>query len=180
MVAGMTHATALMLGGGSLLNQVGRELTTAAERLLAPLGLTAQQAALLLAAARAGATGEPVLPSRLTAPLGTDTAGMTRLLDRLEDKELLRRVSHPADRRAVAIELSDSGKALLPRIPPIFGRLSRQVFAGFSDAEITEIASMLRRMLANLTAENPPLSSSTDRADLPGRQRNSKRRSDRT
>jgi hypothetical protein len=42
----------LVLGGGSLLHQVGRELATAVERQLAPYEVTAQQAALLLHAAR--------------------------------------------------------------------------------------------------------------------------------
>ncbi|MEV0269148.1 MarR family transcriptional regulator [Hamadaea sp. NPDC050747] len=147
----MTDADApagLVLGGGSLLNQVGRELTTTTERLLAPLGLTSQQAALLLHASRGDAPG----PSALRAALGTDTAGMTRLLDRLEDKGLLRRVRHPSDRRAVVIELTDAGRALLPRIPPVFGQVSRQVFAGFSASEVGVMTAMLQRMLTNLTA----------------------------
>jgi DNA-binding MarR family transcriptional regulator len=138
----------LVLGGGSLLNQVGRELTTATERLLAPLGLTAQQAALLLHASR----GDAPTPSTLRVALGTDTAGMTRLLDRLADKGLLRRTRHPSDRRAVVIELTDAAKALLPRIPPVFGQVSRQVFAGFSAAEVSAMTGLLQRMLTNLTA----------------------------
>jgi DNA-binding MarR family transcriptional regulator len=136
----------LVLGGGSLLNQVGRELTTATERMLAPLGLTAQQAALLLHASRGEATG----PSALKAALGTDTAGMTRLLDRLEDKGLLRRARHPSDRRAVVIELTDAGRALLPRIPPVFGQVSQRAFAGFTADEVGAMTGMLQRMLANL------------------------------
>lgn len=74
-----------MLGGGSLLHRAAKELTTALERSLAPYDVTAQQAALLLRLRTE--TG----PSRLAAALGTDTAGMTRLLDRLEDKGLIRR-----------------------------------------------------------------------------------------
>ncbi len=108
----------LVLGGGSLLNQVGRELTTAVERLLAPLGLTAQQAAVVL-----HASGKPVPPGRLAELVGTDTAGMTRLLDRLADKDLIRRTRHPDDRRSLLVELTDAGRALVPRLPPIFGEL---------------------------------------------------------
>jgi DNA-binding MarR family transcriptional regulator len=140
-----TPPSALVLGGGSLLNQVSRDLGTAAERLLAPLGLTAQQAALLLHASR-----EPRTPSQLMAVLGTDTAGMTKLLDRLEAKGLLARRPHPADRRAVLIELTGPGRALVPRLPPVFGRLTSQLLAGFSDEEIGQLTGMLRRMLGNL------------------------------
>jgi len=136
----------LVLGGGALLSQVGRELTTATERRLAPLGLTSQQAALLL-----HASARPSGPSQLRQHLGTDTAGMTRLLDRLEAKELLRRVPHPEDGRAILIELTDEGRALVPRIPPIFGAVSRQAFAGLSPAELAQVSGLLRRILANLT-----------------------------
>jgi DNA-binding MarR family transcriptional regulator len=136
---------ALVLGGGSLLNQVGRELATTLERQLAPFGVTAQQAALLLHAGR-----EERTPSQLTALLGTDTAGMTKLLDRLVDKGLLRRRPHPEDRRAVVIELTGPGRALLPRLPPIFGRVTGQLLAGFTAEEIDQLTAMLRRMLVNL------------------------------
>lgn len=135
----------LILGGGSLLNQVGRELSTVLERKLAPLGLTAQQAALLLHARR-----EPSSPRELMSVLGTDTAGMTRLLDRLAAKGLLRRGKHPEDRRAIVIELTDEGRAIVPRLPPIFGRVTRQLLDGFSREEIDRLSSMLRRMLDNL------------------------------
>jgi DNA-binding MarR family transcriptional regulator len=137
----------LMLGGGSLLNQVGRNLTTMVERHLAPLGLTAQQAALLLHASRDSRT-----PSQLKQQLGTDTAGMTRLLDRLADKGLLRRVQHPGDRRSIIIELTADGQALVPRLPPIFGRANKQLFHGFTTDEITLMTGMLTRMSANLAA----------------------------
>ncbi|MEV4112656.1 MarR family transcriptional regulator [Nonomuraea sp. NPDC049695] len=135
----------LVLGGGSLLVQVGRELNTETERRLAPLGLTAQQAALLLHASRGDST-----PSLLKSRLGTDTAGMTRLLDRLETKGLLRRVRHPEDRRSIVIELTDEGRALVPGLPPIFGSISHQVFAGFSPEEVAQVTDMLQRILGNL------------------------------
>lgn len=137
----------LVLGGGSLLVQVGRELNTETERRLAPLGLTSQQAALLLHAARGQST-----PTLLKSRLGTDTAGMTRLLDRLEVKGLLRRVRRAEDRRSVVIELTEEGLALVPALPPIFGGISRQVFAGFSDEEVAQVTDALRRIMANLAS----------------------------
>lgn len=137
-----------VLGGGALLNQVGRELTTVLDRAFASLGLTTQQAALLLHASR-----EPTSPSRLLQVLGTDSAGMTRLLDRLETKGLLRRQRHAGDRRSIVIELTAAGRDLVPHLPPVFGRVTNQLFAGFTPDEIATCAAMLHRMLANLTAE---------------------------
>jgi DNA-binding MarR family transcriptional regulator len=140
----------LVLGGGALLHQVGRDLGTALERQLAPLDVTAQQAALLLHASRG-----PSSPSQLMALLGTDTAGMTKLLDRLDGKGLLHRRRHPDDRRAVLIELTDRGKSLVPRLPPVFGRVTGQLLAGFTAEEISRLTAMLQRMLDNLNPASP-------------------------
>jgi len=140
----------LVLGGGSLLNQVGRELATVMDRQLAPAGITAQQAALLLHASRRQRT-----PSQLMSLLGTDTAGMTKLLDRLQAKGLIQRQPHPTDRRAVLVTLTGAGHALLPRARPAFGRVTRQLLAGFTEEEIVQLTGMLERMLGNLRAVAP-------------------------
>ena len=140
-----------LLGGGSLLHQVGRELITAVERRLAPLGLTAQQGAVLMHAAR-----EPVTARQLAERVGTDTAGMTRLLDRVVDKDLVRRVRHPDDRRSILVELTDRGRGLLPQLAPVFGQVTGQLFSGFTQAEVTRMTSMLERMHANLTTRPAP------------------------
>ncbi|KAA9377419.1 MarR family transcriptional regulator [Microbispora cellulosiformans] len=135
----------LVLGGGSLLNQVGRELRTVVDGMLAPYDLTAQQAALLLSAAR-----QETSPNRLAPELGTDTAGMTRLLDRLEAKGLVRRRRHPDDRRSVVVEVTGQGRALVPRLAPVFGRASARLLAGLSEEEVRLLTALLERMLRNL------------------------------
>ncbi|ETK37638.1 MarR family transcriptional regulator [Microbispora corallina] len=136
----------LVLGGGSLLNQVGRELRTTVDALLAPFDLTAQQAAVLLHASR-----QETSPNRLAAEVGTDTAGMTRLLDRLEAKGLLARRPHPGDRRSVVVEVTPEGRALAPRLAPVFGTASARLLSGFSEEEVLQVTGLLRRMLDNLT-----------------------------
>ena len=133
------------LAATGLIHRVSRELTTTLERQLAPHEITAQQAALLINAAR-GQTS----PRQLASLLGTDTAGMTRLLDRLEAKGLARRRTNPDDRRAVVIEVTDQGRALVPQVAPIFGRAARQLLAGFGPAEIDQLTGSLSRMLGNL------------------------------
>lgn len=137
----------LMLGGGSLLHQVSRELTTAVDQRLAAFDLTVQQGALLVHAATGDAS-----PRQLADLVGTDTAGMTRLLDRLERKDLIRRRPHDADRRSVVIELTDAGQALAPKLPPVFGDMTRKMLAGFDETELHTLTAMLRRMQQNLTS----------------------------
>lgn len=65
---------------------------------------------------------------------------------------LLRRTRHTADRRSVIIELTPRARALVHKLPPIFGRVTNQLFTGFTPEEINQITGVLRRMLANLMA----------------------------
>jgi DNA-binding MarR family transcriptional regulator len=55
-------------------------------------------------------------------------------------------------RSAVQSTLTGDGRALIPRLPPIFGRANKQLFHGFTAAEINLMTSMLTRMLHNLAA----------------------------
>ncbi|MEU1732394.1 MarR family transcriptional regulator [Streptosporangium sp. NPDC020145] len=134
-----------VLAAGGLVQQVGRELRNTVEARLAPFDITSQQAALLLNVLR-GQTG----PAQLAVVLGTDTAGTTRLLDRMEAKGLISRSRHPSDRRAVVIEATEAGRALAPRIAPVFGQVNRRMLDGVSDEELRALTGLLERMLGNL------------------------------
>jgi DNA-binding MarR family transcriptional regulator len=134
-----------VLGGGSLLHQVVREVTTKLDRRFASFGVTTQQAALLLSAAGGGSS-----PGQLMTVVGTDTAGMTKLLDRLDVKGLIRRRRNPDDRRSVLVEPTQHGLSLVPELQPVFGEVTSQLFEGFSDEEIASFTSLLRRMRENL------------------------------
>jgi DNA-binding MarR family transcriptional regulator len=140
----MTHPVQ-MLAGGSLLHRLVRDMTTVLDRRFAAFGLTTQQAALLLAAGSGTST-----PRQLMDLIGTDTAGLTRLLDRLQGKGLAGRRPNPADRRSVLVVPTDSGLALVPELAPVFGEVVMQLFAGFADTEIAQFTSALQRMSQNL------------------------------
>src|SRR5437867_10073929 len=109
----------------ALVFHLGRELRTALDRRLTDHGLTSQQAALLLLSRL---LREPN-PIRMAARLGTDTAGMTRLVDRLESKGLVFRKTSPGDRRSIVIALGPKSRHPLPRLISAF----RQVESGLLD-----------------------------------------------
>jgi len=134
-----------VLGGSSLLHQVARTITTELDRRFASLDVTTQQAALLLNVCSGEAS-----PSQLMHAVGTDTAGMTKLLDRLEAKGLVRRRPNPGDRRSVLVEPTERGLALAPQLTPVFGEVARQAFDGFTDEEAAHLSFLLRRIAANL------------------------------
>jgi DNA-binding MarR family transcriptional regulator len=81
-----------------------------------------------------------------------DTGAVTRLLDRLEGKGLIRRVRSEADRRIVNLELTDEGLQVSAEVPKILANLANQVLAGFSTEEFAVFRDLLGRALSNAQA----------------------------
>lgn len=128
------------------LSRLGRDVRTTVDRELAAHGLTAQQAAVIL---MAHVRGE-VTPARLADWVGTDAAGISRLLDRLEAKGLLERVTRPDDRRSLAVRLTAEGEALFPVVIAAFRGAQRRLLAGIPAAELERFEATVRRLRANL------------------------------
>lgn len=80
---------------------------------------------------------------------GSDTGAMTRMLDRLEAKGLLRRVRSESDRRVVHLELTTDGSRISDLIPHGLSTVLNAHLEGFSRAEFKQLQSLLRRMIAN-------------------------------
>jgi len=78
-----------------------------------------------------------------------DTGAMTRIVDRLEGKGLVRRERSREDRRAVVLRLAPSGRAQLPRLTAAAARVLEEHLAGFNATEIEALKSYLGRMIDN-------------------------------
>jgi DNA-binding MarR family transcriptional regulator len=79
-----------------------------------PHGITLQQFNVLRILR--GAQGKPMPTLEIGARLIEQTPGITRLLDRLEEKELVRRVRCTEDRRQVHCFITPAGLELLARL----------------------------------------------------------------
>ena len=76
---------------------------------------------------------------------------MTRLLDRLEEMGLIRRVADPNDRRAIRVELTTNGRALWHDISDCGRRVHEQALQGLDAGERERLVSLLERVRDNLT-----------------------------
>jgi len=81
--------------------------------------------------------------------VGCDTGAMTRMLDRLEEKQLVSRERSNDDRRVIHIHPTAlAGDITRQAFPAAVAVLNRHL-AGFSRDEVETLKSLLRRMLAN-------------------------------
>jgi DNA-binding MarR family transcriptional regulator len=74
---------------------------------------------------------------------------MTRMLDRLEEKELLRRERSELDRRVVNLHLTPKGRKIASKIWPIVVEGMHVHLDGFKKEELAQFNDFLGRMLAN-------------------------------
>ena len=79
-----------------------------------------------------------------------DRAALTRILDLLEKKELIRRETSPIDRREFLLYLTEKGKSTYKEILPIINENSKENLANFTEDEIDNLKYLLKKLLSNL------------------------------
>ena len=128
---------------GYLMRRIIALLAQGVERELEPTGLTnAQWVPIFKLYMGCASTA-----AELARQCDLDAGSMTRLLDRLEAKQLCRRTRSSDDRRVVNLELTDAGRAAAKEIPGILCGVQNALLAGFSAEEWQVLKSYLRRML---------------------------------
>jgi len=78
-----------------------------------------------------------------------DRGAMSRMIDRLESKGLLRRVSLAHTRRTMGLEVTEAGRAAFPRMQACLARVTERLLKGVTKAQVREVERTLRQMLAN-------------------------------
>lgn len=91
----------------------------------------------------------------LARDLAIDPGAMTRSLDRLEAKGLVRRERSTEDRRVVHLRLTDDGRAVAGKVPAVLAEVLNSHLRGFSTEEWQLMLQFLNRMLANGEALGP-------------------------
>jgi len=90
--------------------------------------------------------------SSLCSGMSYDPGAMTRMVDRLEAKGLVRRVREKEDRRKVRLELTKEGREAFPEMKARVVEVLNRMLKGFSKGEASQLQDFLKRMLANAAA----------------------------
>lgn len=81
---------------------------------------------------------------------GLAKTSLTSMLDRMEEKGLIRRKDNSEDKRSIKIMLTDKAKELEKDYNDISNKMSNIFYKNFSDKEINEIENYLERIISNL------------------------------
>ena len=138
----------------SLEDSVGRLIADVSRRLHASIDVELASRGMDITGAQWGilmriANGCASSAAQLCRSSHCDTGSMTRMLDRLEEKGLIRRVRNSKDRRVISLELTDAGQALYPLLPPAAIKVLNAHLEGFNREELDQLKGFLNRMRAN-------------------------------
>ena len=128
-----------------LINRVRVELIDALDRELLQFDITAAQLMVLGSVANS----EADCASALCKNISYDPGAMTRMIDRLQQKGLVRRVPNAGDRRASNLEITAAGRALYPQLVAAKEAVQAQFLRGFGADDVRRLENLLNRMLEN-------------------------------
>lgn len=138
------------------IGRAARYVDYALDRVFAAHGLT-REAFDVLAALRRSGPEYRLSPTDLHRALMRTSGAMTNRLHRLEEAGLVRRVPDPADGRALLVELTPDGRAVVDRAVPDHLANERRLLGSLTPDEQDTLAALLRKLLIGLEqAERQP------------------------
>jgi MarR family transcriptional regulator, transcriptional regulator for hemolysin len=87
----------------------------------------------------------------LAEAVGIREATLTHHLNAMDEQGLITRRRDPANRRVHLVELTEAGEAAFQRLRGAAAAFDKQLRAGFSDDEVTDLEALLSRLAANVT-----------------------------
>ena len=134
------------------IGETAHALRRAFDRRAATLGVTRAQWRVLVRLSR-----EPGLRQvDLADFLDIEPITLCRIVDRLEESELVERRRDPADRRAWRLELTAKAAPVVEKLRSLATDFSADAFAGLSPAELDTMRTSLATVRDNLAALQPP------------------------
>jgi len=142
---------ALTNGLAPLLNQVRMAMLSGVDREflnddeIAPLEVTAAQFVIIANVLKGHANSA----CELCKFMDYDRGAMSRMIDRLQTKGLIRRVALAHTRRTMALEVTEAGKAAFPKMQACLTKVVNRLLKGVTKAQVREVEKTLKRMIAN-------------------------------
>jgi len=119
---------------------------------LVPFGIHPGHKLLLMELEKKGALTQ----AQLAAATGFEPPTITLSVRQLEAAGLVVRRPSATDRRATLVELSDLGRAVLPKVRTAWRHVAEQTMAGLSPAQIRQAKELLPALAAALIAAVDP------------------------
>jgi DNA-binding MarR family transcriptional regulator len=136
---------------GSILADVARLMRRSFDARARGIGVTRPQWQVLSALR----CHEGVTQGKLADLLDVEPITVCRMVDRLQEADLVERRSDPADRRSWRLYLTAKAHDLLGHLRPLANEMLEEAFEGVEDADRIRLMATLERVRQNLTRRPP-------------------------
>lgn len=114
-------------------------------QLLTPYDLTGSQFKILMVLYKS--TPCSVRQADIEALFSMSNPTVTGLVQKLEAKDLVRRIPHPDDKRSRVLMLTDRALTLKEELLTLSDNMEKQMTANLTEDEYNQLASLLKKML---------------------------------
>ena len=97
-------------------------------------------------------TGSTLTQQELADLCKMDKTNMLRTIDILQERELVKRIQKPEDRRAYVIKLTSKGEEIIPVIHKTFQALNKKAMAGLDQMQIKAFYETLDTITDNIAS----------------------------
>ena len=115
------------------------------EERMSPLGLAVGEFSVLAACF----SNESITISGLAEHVPLDVGRISRVVSKLEDRELIVKVRPKRDRRVVRVEMTDAGRALALMCMAQAGEHYANVVSGITEEELDDLMTFIAKMKEN-------------------------------
>jgi DNA-binding MarR family transcriptional regulator len=131
---------------GYLISIAGLRYKGEVWRRLKPFDVTPEQWVVL----NGLSTEQGICQRELAERIVKNHPNMTRILDKMEHKGLIRRLADVCDRRVSKVFLTEEGARVRDKLQPVMCEVYENSLKGFDAGEITVLKRLLARFTANL------------------------------
>jgi DNA-binding MarR family transcriptional regulator len=132
---------------GSIVSDVSRLIRRSFDERARGIGVTRPQWRVLSVLLR----NEGINQGGLADLLEVEPITLCRMVDRLQEADLVERRSDPADRRAWRLYLTEKARALLEQLRPLAHTMFDDALDGLSDSDQLQMMAALDRVRQNLS-----------------------------
>lgn len=133
---------------GYVISNTGRRLNQRLQQLFHEHDITPEQWSLLMCLDE----HDGITHKDLAQRTDKDPANITRLVDQLERKALVKRAANPNDRRSQLLYITDTGRTSAHELAPIEAHYVQQMLTDISDEEIQAFMGFMAKINKNAAA----------------------------
>jgi DNA-binding MarR family transcriptional regulator len=134
---------------GFIISQTSRKLNQLLTLKFQPFDITSEQWAVLIRLARQ----DGITQRELALRTHKDPTNVTRILDQLERKGWIRRVTNQEDRRSFLTYVTESGRLLNEKLLPIEAEFVQSVSASLSEMELSMLEKAFKQINDNIDVQ---------------------------